>query len=173
MENQEELVVDINTTENVNDTDTDSYEDDNSDDVEALKAEIERKELALKQLTARAKRAEGEARALKSKVSSAATPTEEPVSNVDERILQAQGMPSELLKELKVIAQVRNTGLIEAQNDPVFKAVKENFERELKVKEAMLPPSKGSKRAEVKKDLKTPGLSKEEHMRLAKEKMGL
>jgi hypothetical protein len=168
MENEEELVVDINTTEDTDDTSEDTTTDENDVDVESLRAELERERQAKLQITARAKRAEAEVKALKQK-----SPNPVPTENVDERILRSQGLPDDLLKELRVIAQIRNTGLIEAQADPVFKALKDNYDKEIKIKEASLPSSKGSGRAEVKKDFKTANLPREEHMKMFKSKVGM
>jgi hypothetical protein len=99
------------------------------------------------------------------------TPKEEKqdTPDIDERILKANGMPEELIKELKVIAKARDIGLIEAQNDNLFKLVKENFEKETKQKEASLGSSRGSGNAPVKKTPSTPGLSKEEHKAMWKQ----
>lgn len=87
---------------------------------------------------------------------------------VEEVVLLANGMPEDLLAKLKVIAQVNGSSLIKAQQDPVFKGIKENFEKDLKQKEASLPASRGSGTVKPKKDLTTPGLSREEHMALLK-----
>ena len=92
--------------------------------------------------------------------------------SAEEAALLVNGMPKELLKELKVIAQVRGTGLIETQNDPVFLGIKDNFDKTKKQNEASLPASRGSGNVKPKKDFNTPGLSREEHIELLK-KQGL
>lgn len=118
-------------------------------DVEALKA-------TNKKLYERTKKAEAEAKALRE-----AKPSSQP--NVEETVLLANGMPEELLKELKVIAQVRKTTLLKAQNDPIFVAVKERFEKDEKQKSASLGAARGAGAVKAKKDFNTPGLSREEH----------
>lgn len=89
-----------------------------------------------------------------------------PQQSVEETVLLAQGMPEELLTELKAIAQVRGTSMIKAQNDPIFVAVKEKFEKTQKTKNASLPAARGAGSIRPKKDLNTPGLSREEHKKL-------
>lgn len=132
-----------------------------------------------KRLFERAKKAEAEAKALKAsqpkqqKPASQPAPKTEPPSSlsVEETVLRANGMSPELLKQLKAVAQVRGIGLIDAQADPIFVAVKEKLEKEQKQKEATLPASKGSGTSKPKKDVSTPGLSEAEHKRLVAEAM--
>lgn len=90
-------------------------------------------------------------------------------ANVEEVVLLANGMDESLMEQLKKVAAVNGTSLLKAQNDPIFVAVKEKFEREKKSSSASLGASRGSGGAKVQKSLSTPGLSREEHMRLAKE----
>lgn len=89
--------------------------------------------------------------------------------NVEEVVLLANGMSEELLGELKAVAKVRGTSLIKAQNDPIFVALKENFEKEIKQKSASLGASRGAGAVKPKVTLSTPGLSREEHRRLTME----
>ena len=72
-------------------------------------------------------------------------------------------MPEELLTKLKKVAQINGTSLIKAQNDPIFVAVKESFEKETKSKKASIGSSKGSGSVKPKKDFTSPGLTREEH----------
>jgi len=88
---------------------------------------------------------------------------------MDERILLAGGMSKELLKQLKDVARLRGTGLIEAQSDPLFAGIKDQYEKDKKQKAASLPAAKGGGGSKVKKTLSTPGLTKEEHKRLTEE----
>lgn len=173
MENEERgetLEVD-ETTSSSGDENTEENTGDESD----LAEELERERQARQQLTARAKKAEEDLKALRAQMSSE-KPEEKPETqsapDVDERILKANGMPDELLRELKVVAQVRGVGLIEAQSDPIFSSLKDKYEKEQKASEAALGASKGSGQAKKKVDLKTPGLSREEHKALAKERLG-
>ena len=88
--------------------------------------------------------------------------------NVEEAVLLAQGFDEDLLPELKAVAQVRKVNLIKAQNDPIFVAVKEKFEKDKKREEASMPASRGSGSVKAKKDFTTPGLTREEHMALVR-----
>ena len=99
----------------------------------------------------------------------ATEPQATPQLNVEEVVLLANGMDEELLTRLKKVAQVNNTSLIKAQNDPIFIAVKEQFEKDKKKEDASLPAARGSGAVKAKKDTTTPGLSRDEHMKLARE----
>jgi hypothetical protein len=119
----------------------------------------------------RATRAEAELKTLKGGKPAAAPAA--PQVGVEETVLLANGMPEELVKELKVVAKARGiNSLIKAQNDPIFVALKEKFEKEKKQKDASLPASRGSGAAAVPKTVSQPGLSREEHQRLAREALG-
>lgn len=116
---------------------------------------------------ARAKKAE--ALIIKNKKAPVAEkPTEQATpSNVEEIVLQANGMSDELLVQLKKVAAINGTSLIKAQNDPIFVAVKEKFEREAKQENASLGASKGAGSVKAQKTFATPGLSAEEHKKMA------
>lgn len=94
----------------------------------------------------------------------------QPVSsqpNIEEVVLLANGMPEELLTELKAVAKARGiTSLIKAQNDSIFVAVKDQFEKDKKQKDASLGASRGAGATKVKKDFATPGLSREDHRKM-------
>ena len=133
-----------------------------TEDVEAIKAESERMKTFARQVLARAKQAEEELKVYK-KPKEESAPVIPPSASVEETVLLANGMPEELLSELKAVAKVRNLSLIKAQNDPIFIAVKEGMEKERKLKEANLPASRGSGQAKPKKDFGSPGLTRDEH----------
>ena len=86
--------------------------------------------------------------------------------NVEETVLLANGMPEELVNELKVIAKVRGVSLLKAQNDPIFVAVKEKFDKDAKSKEASVGASRGAGSIKARKDFNTPGLSRDEHRKM-------
>lgn len=117
-----------------------------------------------KKLYARLKEAEAKLKAKESQPVSNVSPQ----PNVEETVLLANGMAEELVNELKVIAKVRGTTLLKAQNDPIFVAVKEKFEKDLRQKQANLGASRGSGQVKPKKDITTPGLTREEHMAMSK-----
>ncbi len=139
---------------------------DDTEDVEALRKQLEEKDTFARQAITRAKKAEDELKALKQ-------PKDEPAPqtssqpNVEEVVLLANGMPEELMAELKIIAQVRGTSLIKAQTDPIFVAVKEKFEKDQKQKEISLPASRGSGQVKPKVTLSTPNLPRDVHKELA------
>lgn len=89
-----------------------------------------------------------------------------PQASVEETVLLVNGMPEELLNELKVVAQVRKVSFIKAQSDPIFVAVKEKFEKDKKQEGASMGASRGSGQAKPKKDFSTPGLSRDDHKAL-------
>jgi hypothetical protein len=92
---------------------------------------------------------------------------------VEVKILKSQGVSDELITQLKKIAKVNETGLIEAQADPYFVAYKDKLEEELKKAKASLGASRGSGSVKKGKDFSTSGLSDEEHKQLWKDRMGL
>lgn len=89
-----------------------------------------------------------------------------PSVDVDERILKSQGMPDDLLKELKGIAKIRGVSLIDAQADFLFVAAKEKYEKDKKIRDAQVGASRGSGTSKPKADLSTPGLSRDAHREL-------
>lgn len=130
--------------------------------------DVEQLQATNKKLFERAKKAEADLKALKG----AGRPAEAQASqqpNIEETVLLANGMAEELLAELKAVAAVRKVSLIKAQNDPIFVAVKEKFEKDKKASDASRPPSRGSGQVKAKKTFATPGLTREEHMAMTKE----
>lgn len=143
-----------------------SLELDGTEDAEApVKTYTEQE---FKQVLARAKKAEEKLKVVTPK---APAPVASPQPNVEELVLQAQGMPEELLSELKAVASVRKVSLIKAQADPIFVAVKEKFEKDQKQKEANLGASRGSGSAKPKVDFNTPNLPRETHKELFEKAM--
>ena len=132
--------------------------------VETPEVDIAQVQATNKKLYERAKKAEAELKALRGNPVAKSAPTSS--VNVEEVVLQAQGMSDELISELKAVAKVRGISLIKAQNDPIFVAVKENFEKEQKQKNASLPASRGAGVVKARKTPNTPGLTREEHKAL-------
>lgn len=126
--------------------------------------DVEQLQATNKKLYERAKKAEAEAKVLRSQKPVEANPT-----NVEETVLLANGMSEELLGELKAVAKVRGTTLLKAQADPIFVAVKEKFEKDQKQKEASLRGSRGSGSVKAAKTFTTPGLSREDHRKMVLE----
>lgn len=154
MEDEKDVIIDtpIDTVEETEETPAETEEETQKVDVAALEA-------TNKKLYERTKKAEAELKALKGTDPAKASPQ----LNVEETVLLANGMPDELLSELKVIAQVRKVSLIKAQNDPIFVAVKEKFEADKKREISSTGAARGAGAVKAKKDFNTPGLSREEH----------
>jgi len=147
--------------------------EDGSDDVEALREQINEKETFAKQAIARAKKAEAELKALKGKKPEEASQINntDSQSTIEETVLKAQGMSEELVDKLKMIAQVTGKSLIQAQSDPYFMSVKTAMEEEAKSAQAKLHTSRGSGSVKQEKSFNTPNLTEEEFKAMWKEKM--
>lgn len=134
--------------------------------------DVEQVQATNKRLFERAKKAEAELKALKQgnlPKPEAKPQANAPLIDVDERILKANGMPDELLAELRVIAALRGVSVIDAQNDHLFVATKEKFDKDSKSKAASMGASRGSGQIKVQKTFTSPGLTREEHMAMIKE----
>lgn len=124
---------------------------------------------ANKKLFERAKKAEAELKALKQAPKPAA-PGTAPTQSVEETVLLANGMDEELLQKLKAVAIVNKIpSLLKAQADPIFVAIKAQFEKDKKTREAALPASRGAGSSTVPKTFATPGLSREDHKKMVLE----
>ena len=145
------------------------------EDVEAFQAQLAEAEEAKRQLTARAHKAEAEAKALKAKQAEAPplqTNSGLDADAVDVKILQSQGMSEDLIKELTTLAKVRGTSILATQLDPIFITIKEKVEAEDKAKKASLPASRGSGSPTARKDFNSPGLTDAEHKELWNKRQG-
>jgi hypothetical protein len=167
MENENEIVVpqtDTDTTEN-DELEINLDEDYSQEDVEALRKEVE---------TLKAQKEHWRKKATQP-IQKTEQPTTPVLSEevVEVKILKSQGVSDELITQLKKIAKVNETGLIEAQADPYFVAYKDKLEEELKKAKASLGASRGSGSVKKGKDFSTSGLSDEEHKQLWKDRMGL
>lgn len=108
----------------------------------------------------------------KPKVAAKASSSVSTQPDIEETVLLANGMPEELVAELRVVAGLRKTTLIKAQTDPIFVAVKDKFERDQKQKDASLPASRGSGGVQAQKAFNTPGLTREEHKKMVLDARG-
>jgi hypothetical protein len=116
------------------------------------------------QVLARAKKAEEEARTLRSQ----SKPTTNQLSKEDTEmlILKSQGMDDDLLNGMRDLAKIRGKSIMEVQNDPIILAMKDAKDKEAREKAAKLPASRGSSSIKKEKDVTTPNLSDEEHRAL-------
>jgi hypothetical protein len=170
MENENNVNLET-TNEEVQETVETPAEETKEETLETPEVDTAQLQATNKKLFERAKKAEAELKALKG-ANQVAKPSQTSPQTIEETVLQAQGMPDELIESLRKVAQVEGIGsLIKAQTNPIFVAVKEKFERELKQKQASMPASRNSGATRPQKSLTTPGLSREEHRKLALEKL--
>ena len=143
--------------------DTQNLEDTNEGETVETEPEIDVAQLQAtnKKLFERAKKAEAELKLAKQTKPAQAQQQASP-TNIEETVLLANGMNEELLEQLKKVAQVQGVSLIKAQNDPIFVAVKEKFEKDKKQELASMPVSRGSGASKPKKTFNTPGLTEAE-----------
>jgi hypothetical protein len=147
-----------------------------TEDVEALKENLEKERTAKQQILARAKKAEADLKALKA--ASQTTATQTTTSNaltadeIDMRVLKAQGMSDELIGQLSKVAKVTGKSLFDAQSDEIFIAMKTKHEAEEKAEKAKLGVSRGSGSAKKEKEINTPGLSEADHKELWRKQNG-
>lgn len=161
MSEQDEQVA-VDATSTTDDQDIELNLDD-VEDVEALKAQVAEKDTFARQAVARAKKAEAELKEFKTP--KPAEPTQKALSeeDVEVKILLAKGIDSELIDEMKTLAKVRKTNLLQVENDPIFKAMKEEREAKAKIEKSKLGASRGSGSVKPQKRIDSPGLSREEH----------
>ncbi len=139
---------------------------DDTEDVEVLKETVRKAEDAKRQILARAKKAEAELKAHKEKPAEATHALS--VEDVEAKILQSKGIDSDLLAEMKVVAQIRKKSILEVENDPIIVAMKEERERKAKEEKSRLGSPRGSGSPKPKKDFNTPGLTDEEHREMVR-----
>lgn len=88
----------------------------------------------------------------------------------DEAVLFAQGFSEEDVDYLNVVAKGTGLSLKEAKEHPIFSAYLEKLESEKRNKKASMGASKGST---IKKPVVMSGLSKEDHLKIWREKNGM
>lgn len=88
----------------------------------------------------------------------------------DEAVLFAQGFSEEDVDYLNVVAKGTGLPLKEAKEHPIFSAYLEKLESEKRNKKASMGASKGST---IKKPVVMSGLSKEDHLKIWREKNGM
>lgn len=128
------------------------------EDTVALQEKLDSALKAKSDLTARAKKAEEELKALK------ANP---PVTNnpqlSDELKLIARGLSDEEIEQAKIIARGKNIVLTEAIKDPLFLVYQSDLKEKERKEKAKLGASKGSGETEVEITGLEAGSSREEH----------
>jgi hypothetical protein len=170
-ENDTEVLEATNSNEEI---DLETEQSNDTEDVEALRKQIEQKDTFARQAIARAKKAEADLKSLKEKSGEATqitnnVPSEEATATM---ILQSQGLDDEAIAYLKKIAAVNGTSLIAAKSDELYKAFEAKREAEEKSKKASLGASRGSGSVKREKSITTPGLTDEEHKELWRKSLG-
>ena len=139
---------------------------DNAEDVEALKKQRDDALRAKAELTARAKKAEEELKALKAKSQEDNKPNDQHLS--EELRLIARGLTDEAIDQAKIIAKGKEIPLTEAIKDPLFAIYQKDAEEKAKKEKAKLGASKGSGATGDKATFKS-GMTKEEHQKAFQE----
>lgn len=142
-------------------------ETDASERIAELEAQLAEERQAKTEILARAKKAEAQNTTVTKPSITNNSISEE---DVEIKILKSQGVDDELLGEMKALAKVRGKSILEIQNDPILKAMKEAKEAEEKAKASRLPASRGSAPAKKEKSFSTSGLSDEDFKALWKER---
>lgn len=148
---------------------------DDTEDVEALKTQIEAKNTFARQAVARAKRAEAELKALKdAKAPEATQLNNQPLDAeaIDTRLLKLQGKSDDDIKYLKKIASVNGTSLIEAVADDLYVSYEDKKQAQVKAEKARLGASKGGGSVKAEKTFNSQELSAEDHKALWRQQQG-
>lgn len=151
--------------------DTEVQEDTNINEPveETVDAEKEELRRAKAQLTARAKKAEEELKALKAKPQ---VNTNNDPQLSDELKLIARGLSDEEIEQAKVIAKGTDKSLAEAIKNPLFLTFQADLKEKERKEKAKLGASKGS--GETKEEVTglQPGSTREDHMKAFQKKVG-
>jgi hypothetical protein len=162
-EQDNDVAVDTNTdVEEATDSNETSVED-----TVALQEKLDKAEQAKSQLTARAKRAEEELKALKGQPH---------ISNQDPQLsdelkLIARGLSDEEIDKAKIVAKGLGISLPEAIKDPLFLSYQATLKEEQRKEKAKLGASKGSGESQDDTLIK-PDMTREEHEKAFKKVMG-
>jgi hypothetical protein len=163
-------VQDVATDTNVEvDEATNSNENSEQEDAVALQEKLDQAEKAKSQLTARAKKAEEELKALKAK------PQESKLNDPqlsDELKLIARGLSDEEIEQAKIIAKGKSIALTEAIKDPLFTIFQDDFKEKERKEKAKLGASKGSGETEPEVKGFQSGASEEEHKKAFQKAVG-
>lgn len=182
LDSQDQDVTDTETTDEVEETDV---EPGTEDEGKPQYTEREMKSFA------RAKKAEADAKRLKAEKAELLRKLEQKekakekttnnqdqkpkeAASVEETILRAtKGYDDEAIEELTFIAERQGISLLAAEHDRRFQSYLKLAEEDRRKAEASLGASKGSGRKAAEPDLTQPGLTPEQHRKLAEEKYGI
>ena len=151
-------------TEDVEDSVVDTETEDTAvEDTEKLKE-------ANKRLFERAKKAEAEAKELKTKAK--AQPEVQPAQvDSDELRLIARGLSDEEIEQAKVISKGKGISLVDSLKDPMFISYQKDFKEQQRKEKAKLGASKGSSQEDEQPIVKS-GMTTEEHKEVWRKALG-
>lgn len=169
---EEEL--EVSTIEDNEELELESISDD-SDDIDALKEQLEQAREAKRQILARAKNAEAKLKSMSSQTTQSEPKPNQPINNpvmtaedVEVRILKTQKVSDDEIAYLKKIAAINGCSVIEAMEDEVYLNFKEKKEASEKSEKARLGVSRGSSSVRKEKEISQPGLTDADHKELWK-----
>ena len=163
---EEEIEVAVDTNTDVEEA-TDSNENSEQEDTVEEVDELERLRKANAQINARAKKAEGELKALK-----ANPPIKNDPQLSDELKLIARGLSDEEIEQAKVIAKGKGVVLAEAIKDPLFLSYQATLKEERRKEKAKLGASKGSGESQDESLIKQ-DMPRDEHQKVFNKVMGI
>jgi hypothetical protein len=139
MENENDIIIgdDEQLEEDLDIETTEDVEDDESTDWKAI-AEAE------KQRRVKAEQAIAKAKATKKTDSK---PVEKDLTDfsVERTVLRSLGTSKEEIETLEKLAKLNGTSLVDAKEDPIFKAWKQEFDKKVETEKASLGASRGSR----------------------------
>ena len=163
-EQDEDVAVDTNTED---EEATNSNESSEQEDTVALQEKLDLAEKAKSQLTARAKKAEEELKALK-----ANPPIKSDPQLSEELKLIARGLSDEEIDKAKVIAKGAGITLQEAIKDPLFLVYQADLKEKERKEKAKLGASKGSGESQDESLIKQ-DMPRDEHQKVFNKVMGI
>lgn len=170
IEKNDDLDIENQDVENSVDNDNnDTLNDSDSSDDKDYKTLYENQKRRAEIAEAKAKGASG-TKASEKAVTGQPTASDSPLSR-EEAILYAKGFSDEEIAQMKKVAAVNETDVLSASNDELFTDWKAKRDKEERLRKATPQPNSRSGKVEVRKNVNDTGLSRDEHKRLAMEKM--
>jgi hypothetical protein len=139
MEKENDIILDEEVLEEELEDETEEVEEDDSTDWKAIAEAEKQRRIKAEQAIAKAKAKKPE----KEKTYTKDMNLQEHA--IEKTVLRSQGSSKEEIETLEKIAQLNGSSLIDAKEDPIFKAWKEAQDKEVEMQKASLPASKGSR----------------------------
>ena len=163
-----EEVKDVATDTSVEET-TEPIQSEQQEDAVALKEKLDAAEKAKSQLTARAKRAEEELKALKAQPQ---VNNNNDTQLSDELKLIARGLSDEEIEQAKIIAKGKGINLTEATKDPLFLVYQGDLKTKERREKAKLGASKGSGESQEETTGLQSGSTRDDHKKAFEKLVG-